>query len=491
LFRFVLTILSLRDEFKEETERVLWQTAAQEYRDILLAWPNLAPAWRRDGQDVLLQLKAAKKLPPGISHRLDCVSRVAFLTHDTQHTRHDINDTTRHDTLGVVLATIMKTEALWYLHEKDLEAGRSSPSYKKTLDDEEEGDEKTRKARKKKTEQLEKKEKKKKKEKKEKSGSRIKRGRTKKKKNGGEDEADKDQQKQQQHQQIDFAWRDLEGMARQAVFALVKNLDRDELVSQSALGEDRANRRHNTMLAFPHIADHLASGQLLPSRKPGLLFDIADLASSTVSLSTFSRLSTASLATSSASAFVDRMAPPAAGGFMERFMGREVFFVSPHGRYLCVVRRDGGDPLETGSGREDAELMLSTTDRMCCNAIFLLVRVRAGADDGSDNHAGQAGGVGAGASESAEELICIRFGLNGHYVCMDAQGKPALKHHMLHYNLNLHIQKSIYKHPNKWQAEGSLDYYLHYLRWASSLPTEDHYHLKFFNKVHVNHTALG
>jgi hypothetical protein len=61
----VVVFCSLRDEIKEEKEKVLWQTAAQEYRDILTEWPNLASAWRRDGQEVLLQVKAMQRLQSG------------------------------------------------------------------------------------------------------------------------------------------------------------------------------------------------------------------------------------------------------------------------------------------------------------------------------------------------------------------------------------------------------------------------------------------
>lgn len=49
----------------EDQEKALWQTAAQEYLDILMEWPSLAPAWRREGQDVILKIKAMQPIPAG------------------------------------------------------------------------------------------------------------------------------------------------------------------------------------------------------------------------------------------------------------------------------------------------------------------------------------------------------------------------------------------------------------------------------------------
>jgi hypothetical protein len=386
----------LRDEIKEETERILWQTATQEYRDILLAWPSLASAWRRDGQDVLLQLKATKQLPPGALRALASGQL-------TDNNKLTYTNSTLHSRAGTVLATIMKTEAAWYLDEVNQEAGLpTSPGRKETSkrhEDGDEGDEKTTKAKKKEKAT----------DKKTKLRSKMKQTKTTKKKKDAKDvageEKDDDDDDGSKRNKIDFAWRDLEGMARQAVFALVKNLERDELVSQSALGEDglsssRTSRRHNTMLS---LTNGIGSDHLLPvmlARKRNVLFDTPeDLANASALLSS---------AASITSAFVGKQFT----GGIERYLGREVFFVSPHGKYLCVVRRDGGDAHDGQEG----ELVLATTDRMCCNAVFLMARVRV---DRLPGVSGSGGG---------EDLICIRFGLNGHYLCMDDHCKPTLKH---------------------------------------------------------------
>jgi len=70
-------------------------------------------------------------------------------------------------------------------------------------------------------------------------------------------------------------------------------------------------------------------------------------------------------------------------------------------------------------------------------------------------------------------------------------GSPSHICDLLRYDLHLRIRRSIYEHPNKWIAQGAVEYYQHYLYWVRSLNLEQRLRLKFMDEVRVDRTCLG